>query len=282
MRSRRGGDALVELGGGPGPLAQVPGEVAGDGVGVDGAGAREQHVEHGAQGVEVRTLVDGLSGDLLRRHEGHGAHEATGNGELGGEGALGGLDHPEVRELGDARGRDEHVGGLEVAVDEAVLVHVVQGLADAAEGGLHGGRAVFRGVHAPALHQGAQVRAVHVLHGDPGVVPLHAGLEHAHHVGVVQVEEGQELAAEAAGLVRGGLARVEDLDGHHLATTAVGSVHRGHAAHPRHLVEVVGTDVIPGERGRLDRQGHGASLSARGEGGAGTAAITRAAGHPGG
>ena len=57
--------------------------------------------------------------------------------KLGGARVAGQLDQPEVEHLGDVRlaaaHRDEHVGGLQVAVDQAQAVRLGQPRADLAE-----------------------------------------------------------------------------------------------------------------------------------------------------
>ena len=110
-------------------LAQrVPGE---------GRHARQQLVEQHAQRVDVRPRVDvqaahlGLLGaHVLRRADHLGV---AGEERLLGEPLVGGLGDAEVDDLGHGLAvvqRDQDVGRLDVAVDDSLLVGVLDGVAD--------------------------------------------------------------------------------------------------------------------------------------------------------
>ncbi len=93
--------------------------------------AGQQVVGDGGQAVDVRLLVDQLSGERLRGHVLQRAHEEPGPGQ-----ALLGLvvgvpRDPEVQQHRALGGRGVHdVGRLEVAVDDAQLVCRAQGGTD--------------------------------------------------------------------------------------------------------------------------------------------------------
>ena len=114
-------------------------------------GAPGQHlVEHGAQRVDVGPAIDVLRGhDLLGRHVGGRAQQRSGRGQVGRAGPLAqrraaDLGHAEVDDLDvrqPARLRlQEHVVGLQVAVDDAARVHGAERAADLAEDGAGLGR----------------------------------------------------------------------------------------------------------------------------------------------
>ena len=91
---------------------------------------------------EVGTAVDGSAGELLGRHVGGSAEQLAGGGELTGR-ELGDAEIGDARPLAAvdlARGHED-VGGLDVAMDDALAVRVTEGLgelladiADAVEG----------------------------------------------------------------------------------------------------------------------------------------------------
>ena len=111
-------------------------------AGLEGPRAGEEFVQQHAKAVDVGARVDVLAGqaELLRTHVGGRADELP---EAGGEGLLGQglLDRLGNTEVDDFRGRpailqrDEYVRRLEVAMDDAFLVRVLNGAADLDEQG---------------------------------------------------------------------------------------------------------------------------------------------------
>ena len=105
---------------------------------VEGGSAGEEFVENGAEGVDVGTGVDvgggaGLLGDM------YWGVPRTGRGGgrgVAGEWALEGLGDAEVDDFGGPHavlGGDEDIGGLEVAMDDAFLMGVLDGHATLAK-----------------------------------------------------------------------------------------------------------------------------------------------------
>ena len=129
---------------------------------VEGWLAGEALLEHAGEGVEVSTPVQGLLADLL------GSNVVGRAGEVAALERARGTDlaaEPEVGQvdvLAAALGRDEHVGGLDVPVHEAVFVGDIQRFGHLVEqpdgtGGLE-----------PSLlaEEPLEVGALHVAHGD--------------------------------------------------------------------------------------------------------------------
>ncbi|MEZ4409528.1 MAG: hypothetical protein R3A52_24105 [Polyangiales bacterium] len=95
------------------------------GVFFEGAAAREELVEHDPEGEDVAPEVEPVAEHLLGRHVRGRAHHA--------EARVGLVDHlgeAEVGELHVAEARDQHVAGLEVAVQHPAQVGVLERAAD--------------------------------------------------------------------------------------------------------------------------------------------------------
>ncbi len=122
------GDVLAEGADGGGDAGEDLGAELGERVGVEGLLAGEQLVERDAQRVDVGPVVDaaGLL-HLLRRHVERRAHGGGGLGEVVDLVARG-LGDAEVEHLDQRRAvgppGEEEVGGLDVAVDDAVAVRL--------------------------------------------------------------------------------------------------------------------------------------------------------------
>ena len=109
------------------------GDHVGDGVAAESLSPREHLVQQAAERPDVGTPVDRLAACLLRRHVGGGAEDHAFAGVVRGDrrrqrrvraGAVGlpRLGEAEVEHFDGALGSDLDVGGLEVAVDDALLV----------------------------------------------------------------------------------------------------------------------------------------------------------------
>ena len=140
--------------------------------------AAGQHLEqHDAEGPDVGALVDGLAPRLLGGHVGGGAEDQAGRGAGAGQGrrlrqggrAAGervvvsapGLGEAEVEDLDLALRGQLDVRGLEVAVHDALLVGLLEGLGD-----LHRDGDRFVDGDRPPLQPLREVLAFHQLHGD--------------------------------------------------------------------------------------------------------------------
>jgi hypothetical protein len=89
----------------------------------EGAFAGEQLIEDHAAREQVAAPVDRLAGELLGRHVRDGAEHRAELGELGGVE----LGDAEIGDFDAAVGEQDDVGGLDVAMDDAALVRVLQG-----------------------------------------------------------------------------------------------------------------------------------------------------------
>jgi hypothetical protein len=150
-------------------------------------------VEHRPKGVKIRSRRHPSTHGLLRRHVRDGSHHHAGLGETG---AVEGKREPEVAKFGGAVGGEPDVSRLEVAVDDALAVGVLQrpahlvGDADR----LGEGDTVALRLFDQALH----VATGHELAHQVWLAPLLADVVDAHDVGVVaQPPHGLGLALDA-------------------------------------------------------------------------------------
>ena len=217
----------------------------------------EHHVAHDAERVDVRGGADLAARRLLRRHVARGPEELPVQRELGG-GLLGFEDADEaevedLRDLGVAVRLEDHVPGLEVAVDELVFVRGAEPLGDRAHDvGGPGGR------KRPVLSERAgECPPRQVLHHhEQKTLVGRAEVGYRDDVGVLDARQRAALADEALreGLVRREFA-VHHLDGEVLIQVAVrGPVDARHPAGSEELRDGVAADRPPDERidGALD------------------------------
>ena len=215
-------------------------------VAVDRARPGDHLVEHHPDGVEVRARVDlvGAAG-LLGRHVLGRAHDDAGDGELLllriGAPRLGDAEVDELEEGLSPAERDEHVLGLEVAVDDAERVRRLERLEDLR-------RVVARRRHRQpplALHHRRQRLALQQLHHDVRVAVGRAvHVRHLHDVGAADLRRDARLLEEPLDESRAARElRVEHLDGdprpEHGVLALVDRAHAAVAEEPRELVLAV-------------------------------------------
>ena len=159
----------------------------GRGVASERAGARQHLVDDGAQTEHVRARVERLPLRLFGRHVRGGAGHHTLAGPRHVRVCRHDLGQAEVEHLGATVVRDEDVGRLEIAVEDALLMSGMEGVGD-----LHGQASGFlRRQRAP------QRRPVQELQDEiarPDVVDLAD-------VRVIQRRDGARLLLEAADAV---------------------------------------------------------------------------------
>ena len=135
-----------------------------------------------------------------------------------------------------AIGGEEQVLRLDVAVDHAMVVGVLEGLGRFA-GDAH--RVLDRKL--PLARQPvAQRFALYKGHGEPELAGGFAGVMDRENVRMLQAGGGLDLALEAVGAERLGQFGMEHLEGHRpFVPEVVGQVDRGHAPAPEFALEAV-------------------------------------------
>ena len=184
-------------------------------------------------------------GGLFGAHVLERAEDDAGVGEEGLAGEIGveGFGEAEVDDLGDGEafdGFDEDVGGLDIAVDDALLVGVVDGLADGDEefDALAGGEVVAFGV-------GGDGESVDELHDEEGeALGGGAGVEDLSDVGVVHEGEGAAFGVEAGDDGFGAHAGFDDFEGDVAADGfgLCGEIDGAHAAFAEDALDFVVAD----------------------------------------
>jgi len=182
----------------PGLSPDHVGERGRDVLTLEGAVPGEHLVQDDAERPDVGPLVHGLASRLLGRHVGGGAQENTGLGPGLGQGGRPGqvargtgdgvarprLGQAEVEDLHPAVGRELHVRGFQVAVDDALLVGLLETLGD-----LPGDRQRLVYRDGALLHALGQILTLDQLQDEEG---LAVGLLEAVYGGDVGVVEGGE------------------------------------------------------------------------------------------
>ena len=194
--------------------------------------AGEQFVEQHAERVDVggrghRLAANLLGAGVFRRHQlqaGRGRRERLAR-ELG----IQQLGDAEVQQLGRAIGDHEHVGRLDVAVDDQVLVRVLDGGADVTK------ELQARGGVEPVRVAVVDDRlAFDVLHREVRpAVRRAATVEQARDERMLEAGENLPLVAEAADDAVGVHAALEHLDRHALLERIIvadAEIHGAHAA----------------------------------------------------
>ena len=221
-----------------------------DRAAVEGAPTGQALVEHRAHGVDVGALAHGarLAARLLGRHVGRRAEEVAALGQVARHLHL--ARQAEVHQARVAALVDQDVGRLDVAVHQAVGVHVLQGAGDLAHPA-HG----LGGRHAALLDARRQGAALDQVHGEVHATARLPHLVHAGDVRVAQARQAAGLALEALeGAARDGLAGSQDLE-RQVAVEAllVHAVDHAHAAAAELLDQLVVLGQFGGgQLGRLE------------------------------
>ncbi len=158
--------------------------------------------QHQPERVDVGRGPDRLSADLLRGEVRRGPDDHAGRGDVRGVGQDG---DAEVRQVGASLGVEQDVARLDVAVHDAVAVHVGEGVRQCGTEGDHVTEA--QRAAADAVGEGL---ALDELHHEVGAAALLADVVDRHQTGVVHPRERLYLALPA-GLVGLADARREQL-----------------------------------------------------------------------
>ena len=202
--------------------------------------AREHLVGHDAEGIDIHPEIHaGVTDRLLRRHVGRRAERHAGGGEryVAGRRRIGnGLGDAEIGHDGGAGG-EQHVIGLDVAMHDALGVGVCQGGGHVAEEPHRLGN----GQLAIAGNPGAERFPFDVGHGEVWQPQRFTDGMDRHDVGMLQLGEQEDFAAEAVATHARGEVGRQDLDGDPAAQR--GLVRQEDARHPSAAeltVELVG------------------------------------------
>ena len=184
---------------------------------VKGQDPGQEFVEQHAQGVDIRTCVNVLGGKvhLFRAHVLGCAQQLPLQGKYGlfGEGTGSGLGNAKVNELGHGpvpvHGYQD-IGGLDVPMDDTLLVGIVQALADLSEEL----EALFNAELAvvSVARDGHASDEFHSKVRPPGLSG--AGIEYMGDIGMLQQGQGLTFGVEAGDHLLGVHARLDDLQGH--------------------------------------------------------------------
>ena len=196
-------------------------------------------------GGSVHGLVQRVS--LLRAHVFRRSHELA---ELGEHGLIGAalvdrLGDAEVDHLGDGAAVDllhQHICGLQIAVDDALLMGVLHGFAD----GQEELEALAR-IEAAIVAIFRDGDAVDVLHHEKWApVRGDVGVEDAGDVGMVHHRERLPLIGEARQDMAAVHADLDHFEGHHAADGRglFGAVNGAHAAFAQHALDLIIAKVV--------------------------------------
>ncbi len=226
---------------------------------VEGRMARQQFIEQHPQRVDVaaRVNVQCAPPRLFGAHVGGGADELLEGGKnclVRQTLACGGFGDSEINDFGHGGAvvlRHQNVGGFEVAVDDALVVGVLNGLANRNEQlqALAGGKLLLVAVV-------GDLDPAHQFHDKIGPPALGgAGIEDLGDIGVVHQRQRLALGLEASHHLPGVHAQLDDLEGD---TAADGFLLLGHIDHPaaafaNFLEQLVVADAIAGFAAGRDR-----------------------------
>jgi hypothetical protein len=170
----------------------------GRGEAAEGKFAGEHFVEDDAEGIDVGAVIDGVwLFDLFGRHVMRGAETGAAAGErIFGDGFGHEFGDAEVGDFHAAARVEKDVVGLDVAMEDAFVVGILEGFADARDDGEG-----LVGVDGAGAHGLAEVHAIDIFHQQ---IKKRAGLAevvNGDDVWMIEFGEGAAFAGEAFGKV---------------------------------------------------------------------------------
>ena len=160
--------------------------------------ARKHLIQDGAECVDVGARVErALTGGLLRTHVARRAYDQPGGGQA--VGLVPGSRDTEVRDQGGSVRREQQVFGLDVAMQDAVLMGIFEG----AGGFGRDSHGLVQRQLALAIQTRAQRLAFDVGHRVPEDPRGVAGVEDGNDVGVLEAGGELDFAEEPIGAERG-------------------------------------------------------------------------------
>ena len=216
-----------------------PAKHAGHVVALSGKRTREQFEEDHAGRVDVRPHIEVVPEQLLRRHVGWSTHHAAGARQPRAVAAarwLGDAEVDQLHHLGFA-GRDDHVVGLEIAVQDLRGMQRVEAAQDATDDE----ERLAPRQRSTTLHPRAEVFALDELHHDAGQARgRRAEVCDRHNVGVADAGHQGRLPFKPPHHVVVHLG--EDLDGHrHAEPVVTRPIDLAHPTPAEHRLDAVAT-----------------------------------------
>ena len=208
-------------------------------VGHIGQTSGERLIQDDAKRVQVCPAVNRLALPLFRAHISRGADHALGQPRRCG--TLGDFGNPKVRDIGFARIVEKDIGRLEIAVDNALGMGIVDGRSDSGEDVGHGPNR-----ERPVLEPIGERTAGHIAHDDERLAVLLAVVVHRHDAAVLEHRHGPRLAIEAGAKsrVKKHLAR-QNLDGHRSSKAGIVGLEDGsHSAPSKFAVDFVASNCL--------------------------------------
>ena len=244
-----------------------------EGIGAEGRAAGERFVKNGPERIDIagNGELAGFAAGLFGRHVAGGADDRTGDGEIGFE-----VELTREAEVGDAWFAlfiDEDVGGLEIAMEDALLMGVVNGLGNFPDerGSLREGK----GACAEGI---SETFAFDEFHGEEVVAVFPADFVNGNDVGMAEARDGLGLNFEAADFLLGSeRASEDDFEGNDAVEAFLaGLVNDAHAALADDFEDFVAGEFRRGKRG--GGCGEGESGGSAGEDARGAETLGRAGG----
>ena len=217
------------------------------------ADARQQFVQNGAEGEQIRAMIDGESADLLGRHVADGAEHHTRLRRRGQRGecarcrrrrlTLRQLRQPEVENLDAAIPGNEDVLRLEITMEDALSVRRLEPARD-----LKGMLDRLANSDRAAIQPVAKRLPFEQLGYDERRFGMGADVVHGEDVRVVQRRRGAGFLLESMQAIDvGRKCRGKDFDRNMTSESRIaGPIHLTHPAGAEHFLNFIRAESVPG------------------------------------